>query len=129
MKIKLNSVLVGNQDEALQFYTEVLGFEKKLDIPMGEFRWLTVVSKEDPEGTELVLEPNDFPAAQTYQIALFEAGIPLTAFEVDDIASEYERLGQLGVKFKSEPMDVGTAIMATFEDGCGNWLQIYQVTS
>ena len=97
MKIRLNSVLVNDQDHALQFYTKILGFEKKVDIPVGEFRWLTVASPEEPDGAQLVLEPNANPAAKTYQSALFDAGIPLTAFSVDDIEKEYNRLRELNV--------------------------------
>jgi len=128
MKIKLNSIMVDNQDNALRFYTEILGFKKKTDIPMGEFSWLTVVSPEEPEGTELVLEPNANPAALIFQKAMFEQGIPMTAFEVEDIGMEHERLKNLGVVFRSEPVDVGTAIITTFDDTCGNLIQIYQVT-
>jgi catechol 2,3-dioxygenase-like lactoylglutathione lyase family enzyme len=127
MKIKLTSVLVDDQDKALKFYTEVLGFVKKRDIPVGKFRWLTVVSPEGPDDIELVLEPNENPAAQTYQKALFEAGIPFTAFAVDDIQKEFERLQQLGVVFKSEPTKMGEVTIAVFEDTCGNLIQIYQV--
>ena len=127
MKIKLNSVMVDDQAEALKFYTEVLGFVKKLDIPMGEFRWLTVVSPEAPNDIELVLEPMGFPPAKTYQKALFEAGIPLTAFAVDDIQREYEKLAKLGVVFKTKPTQMGPVTIAVFEDTCGNLIQIYQV--
>jgi len=126
MKIRLNSVLVGDQEKALLFYTETLGFEKKTDIPVGEFRWLTVVSTEEPDATELVLEANAFPAAATYQQALFEAGIPATALEVDDIDREYERLTGAGVDFRSEPTDAGGVTIAVFDDTCGNLIQLYQ---
>ncbi|MCP4897922.1 MAG: VOC family protein [bacterium] len=128
MRIKLSSVLIDDQDKALRFYTEVLGFSKKVDLPVGEYRWLTVVSPDDPEGTELLLEPNANPAAATYQQALFESGIPLASFEVDDAQLEYERLHAEGVVFKQEPTDVGTAVCAIFEDTCGNLIQFYQVT-
>ncbi len=127
MKIKLNSVLVNDQDHALQFYTEILGFEKKVDIPVGEFRWLTVASPEEPDGAQLVLEPNANPAAKTYQSALFDAGIPLTAFSVDDIEKEYNRLRELNVAFATEPADAGDTTIAVFNDSCGNLIQIYQV--
>ncbi len=127
MKIKLNSVLVDDQDKALKFYTEILGFVKKYDIPLGEARWLTVVSPQAPEEAELLLEPNFNPAAKVYQNALFDQGIPLTAFAVDDIRGEYERLKKLGVVFRSEPMLAGSATIAVFEDTCGNLIQIYQV--
>lgn len=126
MKIKLSSVMVDDQGEALAFYTEVLGFEKKQDIPMGSDRWLTVVSPEGPDDVELLLEPMGFPPARTYQKALFEAGIPSTAFEVPDVQLEYERLVAAGVVFKSGPTDVGTTTIAVFEDTCGNLIQIYQ---
>lgn len=127
MKIKLSSVMVDDQDKALKFYTQILGFAKKEDIPVGEARWLTVVSPEAPDEVELVLEPNSNPAAKTYQRVLFEQGIPLTAFHVEDIQSEYERLQQLGVVFLSEPRNMGTATFAVFDDTCGNLIQLYQV--
>lgn len=127
MKIKLSSIFVDDQAKALRFYTEVLGFVKKMDIPMGEASWLTVVSPEEPDGTELVLEPNGNPAAKTYQSAIFEQGIPATAFAVDNIQSEYERLKRLGVGFRSAPTTFGEVTIAIFEDTCGNLIQIYQV--
>ena len=127
MKIKLNSIIVQNQDHALRFYCEVLGFEKKFDIPMGTFRWLTVISPEDPDGAELVLEPNANPAAAIYQKALFDSGVPLTAFAVDHLENEVVRLKSLGVAFRTQPTNVGSAILAAFEDTCGNVIQIYQV--
>jgi catechol 2,3-dioxygenase-like lactoylglutathione lyase family enzyme len=127
MKIKLTSVLVDNQDKALQFYTEVLGFVKKRDMPLGEFKWLTVVSPAEPDGTELLLEPNNNPAAQTFQAAIFKQRIPLTAFAVDDIHQEFERLKKLGVVFTMEPTSMGPTTAAVFDDTCGNLIQIYQV--
>lgn len=127
MKIKLSTVIVGDQDKALKFYTEVLGFVKKMDIPVGEFKWLTVVSPEEPDGTELLLEPNGNPAAKTYQSAIFEQGIPLTAFAVDDIQKEYERMKKLGVVFRTEPTKTGPVTVAVFDDTCGNLIQLYQV--
>jgi catechol 2,3-dioxygenase-like lactoylglutathione lyase family enzyme len=127
MKIKLSSVMVDDQEKALKFYTEVLGFVKKLDLPAGEARWLTVVSPEGPDEIELLLEPMGFPPAKTYQKALFDAGIPLTAFAVDDIQKEYERMKGLGVVFRSEPTQAGPATIAVFEDTCGNLIQLYQV--
>ncbi len=127
MKIKLSSVPVNDQESALAFYTEKLGFVKKTDLPAGEHRWLTVVSPEEPDGTELLLEPNANPASKTYQQALFQSGIPIASFAVDDIKEEHSRLLALGVTFKSEPTDVGSAIVAAFEDTCGNLIQIYQV--
>ncbi len=129
MKIQLSSVMVNNQDRALKFYTEVLGFVKKRDIPLGEARWLTVVSPEGPVDIELLLEPNSNPAAQTYQKAIFEQGIPLTAFAVDDIQKEYARLKQRGVEFTMEPTNMGPTTAAVFNDTCGNLIQIYQVTA
>jgi len=129
MKIKLNSIMVDNQGKALRFYTEVLGFDKKEDIPVGEARWLTVVSPQAPDEAELVLEPNSNPAAKTYQRALFEQGIPLTAFAVEDIRSEYERLKESGVVFRSEPTSMGPVTVAVFDDTCGNLIQICQVQS
>jgi len=128
MKIKLNSVIVQDQARALRFYTEVLGFTKKMDLPAGEFRWLTVASPEEPDGTQLLLEPNANPAAAAYQCALFETGIPLTAFAVDDIGAEHRRLEALGVAFKSGPTDMGGAVVAVLDDTCGNLIQIYQAS-
>ena len=127
MKIKLSSIMVDDQGKALRFYTEVLGFDKKEDIPVGEARWLTVVSPQAPDEAELVLEPNSNPAAKTYQRALFEQGIPLTAFAVEDIRSEYEQLKESGVVFRSEPTGMGPVTVAVFNDTCGNLIQIYQV--
>jgi predicted enzyme related to lactoylglutathione lyase len=127
MKIKLTSVLVDDQDKALKFYTEVLGFIKKRDIPVGQFRFLTVVSPEAPDEVELLLEPNNNPAAKAYQKALYEAGIPLAAFAVEDIQQEYERLKKLGVVFKTKPTQMGQVIQAVFDDTCGNLIQLYQV--
>ena len=127
MKIKLNSVFVEDQDKALQFYTKSLGFVKKADFPIGDAKWLTVVSADEPDGTELLLEPNGNPAAQTYQIAIFEQGIPATAFAVEDIQAEYERLKKLGVVFRTEPTPMENVTVAVFDDTCGNLIQIYQV--
>ena len=127
MKIKLTSVMVDDQVKALKFYTEVLGFVKKTDVPAGEARWLTVVSPEGPHDVELLLEPNGNPAAKTFQEALFTQGIPLTAFEVDDIQQEFKRLKQLSVVFRMEPTKAGPVTLAIFEDTCGNLIQLYQV--
>ena len=127
MKIKLNSIFVDNQDKALAFYTEKLGFIKKTEIPMGEVRWLTVVSPEEPDGTELVLEPDENPAAKTFKKALFEQGIPLTAFQVENIQEEFARLSGLGVTFSMPPTQMGAVTLAIFDDTCGNLIQIYQV--
>jgi catechol 2,3-dioxygenase-like lactoylglutathione lyase family enzyme len=131
MKIKLASVPIADYDKALKFYTEVLGFVKKRDIPLGDgARWLTVVSPEDPDGTELLLEPNaDYPAMKALKEALVKDGIPFTAFEVDDIQKEYERLRKLGVKFTMEPTNMGMTTVAVLDDTCGNLIQIYQVTA
>jgi predicted enzyme related to lactoylglutathione lyase len=129
MKIQLNSVLVEDQDKALQFYTQILGFVLKRNIPLGEDKWLTVVSPEGPQDVELLLEPNSNPAAKTFQKAIFEQGIPLTAFAVDDIQKEYARLKKLGVEFNMEPTNMGMTTMAVFDDTCGNLIQIYQVTA
>jgi predicted enzyme related to lactoylglutathione lyase len=126
MKIILTSVMVDDQDKALKFYTEVLGFVKKNDIPVGGARWLTVVSPEGPDDVELLLEPMGFPPARTYQKALFEAGIPLTSFAIDDIQKEYERMKKLGVVFKMAPTKMGPVTIAVFEDTCGNLIQMAQ---
>src|SRR5882757_5301720 len=127
MKIRLTSILVDNQDKALKFYTGTLGFVKKTEIPMGEHKWLTVVSKEEPDGVELVLEPLGFPPAVTFQKALFAAGIPWTAFHVDDVEAEYKRLKEAGVSFSMGPTLMGTAKLAVFDDTCGNNIQLFQV--
>jgi predicted enzyme related to lactoylglutathione lyase len=129
MKIKLTSVFVEDQEKALKFYTEVLGFVKKNDIPVGKFKWLTVVSPEGPDDMELLLEPNDNPAASTYQKAIFEQGIPITAFAVEDVQKEYERLKKLGVIFTQEPTKSGMTTLAIFEDTCGNLIQLFQTGS
>ena len=126
MKIKLSSVFVDDQDKALKFYTEVLGFIKKSDMPAGDDRWLTVVSPDGPNDIELLLEPVNFPAAGKYQKALFEAGIPLTAFAVENIQKEYKRMTKLGVVFTMEPTKSGPTTVAVFEDTCGNFIQLYQ---
>lgn len=127
MRIKLCSVTVNDQEKALNFYTEKLGFIKKADIPMGEFRWLTVVSPEDPNGTELVLEPNAFPAAKVYQKELHDASIPATAFEVENIHSLVKELAAKGVAFSQEPTEAGPAVIAVFDDTCGNKIQIFEI--
>lgn len=127
MKIKLTSVLVDDQEKALKFYTEILGFVKKTEIPMGEHKWLTVVSKEEPDGVELVLEPLGFPPAKQFQKELFAAGIPLTAFQVDDIDKEHQRLTGLGVSFSMPPTEMGPTKLAVFNDTCGNNIQIFQM--
>ncbi len=126
MKIKLTSVFVDDQDKALRFYTEVLGFVKKSDFPVGEFKWLTVVSPEEPDGTELLLEPNDNPVAKTYQQAIFQQGIAAATFAVEDIHKEYERMTKLGVVFTMQPTNVGPVTIAVFDDTCGNLIQLGQ---
>ena len=124
MRINVTSVLVNDQDKALRFYTEVLGFVKKTEIPLGEARWLTVVSPEETEGTELLLEPDGHPAAKPFKQALVEDGIPFTSFAVDDIDEEFERLRGLGVHFTQEPVAMGPVTTAVFDDTCGNLIQI-----
>ena len=126
MKIKVTSVLVDDQVNALKFYTEILGFIKKRDIPLGDDSWLTVVSKEEPDGIELLLEPTKFEPAKIYQKALFDADIPSTVFSVDDIKREHLRLNELDVKFTMPPTQIGTALLAVFDDSCGNKIQIAQ---
>ena len=129
MKLSLMSVSVEDQKAALAFYTEKLGFVKKTDIPMGEVSWLTVVSPENLDGPELVLEPNaGYPAMKALKEALFEDGIPFTAFEVDDIDSEHERLRDLNVRFTQDPVEGAGVKYAVFDDTCGNLIQIYQHT-
>jgi catechol 2,3-dioxygenase-like lactoylglutathione lyase family enzyme len=126
IRIDLTSVLVDDQDKALAFYTDVLGFQKKREIPLGEgMRWLTLVSPADPDGTELALEPDAHPAAQPYKEALVEDGIPFTSFAVDDVHAEYERLVARGVRFTQEPTAMGPVTTAVFDDTCGNLIQIH----
>ena len=131
MKIKLTSVSIDDYDRALKFYTEVVGFVKKRDIPLGEgARWITVVSPEEPEGTELLLEPNaDYPAMKALKESLLKDGIPFTAFQVGDVQEEYERMKNLGVEFTMEPTNMGTTTAAVLNDTCGNLIQIYQLNS
>jgi catechol 2,3-dioxygenase-like lactoylglutathione lyase family enzyme len=124
MRIRIASVLVDDQEKALRFYTEVLGFVKKHDVPVGEDRWLTVVSPQDPGGTELVLEPGSHPAVKPFKEALAADGIPYTQFAVDDVMAEYERLRGLGVRFTQEPADMGPLTTAVLDDTCGNLIQI-----
>jgi catechol 2,3-dioxygenase-like lactoylglutathione lyase family enzyme len=124
VRINLASVLVDDQEKALRFYTEVLGFVKKTEIPMGEHRWLTVVSPDDPDGVELVLEPSDHPAVGPFKDALVADGIPFTSFAVDDVHKEYERLRGLGVTFTQEPASMGPVTTAVLDDTCGNLIQI-----
>ena len=126
MKINLSRVYVDDQGKALKFYTEVLGFVMKTDIPSGKYRWLTVVSPEAPDGTELLLEPSDNPATKTFKKALYEQGIPLTSFAVEDIQEEYARLRELDVSFTMKPTKMGLVTVAVFDDTCGNLIQIAQ---
>jgi len=127
-KIKLSSVFVDDQEKALKFYTEILGFIKKRDIPLGgKAKWLTVVSADEPHGTELLLEPSDHPATKVFKKAIYEQGIPLTMFAVDDVQKEYERLVKLAVVFRGKPTPAGTGpVTATFDDTCGNLIRIFQ---
>ena len=129
MKIKLTSVSIDDYDKALKFYTEVLGFLKKRDIPLGEgARWITVVSAEEPEGTELLLEPNaDYPAMKALKESLLNDGIPFTAFQVGNVQQEYDRMKNLDVEFTMEPTNMGMTSAAVFNDTCGNLIQIYQL--
>ncbi len=127
IRITLTSVLVDDQDKALDFYTEMLGFEKKTDIPMGEHRWLTVVSPADPDSIELVLEPDAHPAAGPFKQALVEDGIPFTSFAVDDIHAEHQRLMERGVRFVQEPLARDGVSTAVFDDTCGNLIQLHSI--
>jgi catechol 2,3-dioxygenase-like lactoylglutathione lyase family enzyme len=126
MRIKLTSIMVDDQDKALRFYTEVLGFRKKHDIPVGEYRWITVISPEGPDDLELALEPNANPAGKAFQDAMFSQGIPVAAFEVADIAGEFARLTAKGVAFTRQPTQAGAVTLALFADTCGNLIQLYQ---
>ncbi|NKB33300.1 MAG: VOC family protein [Pseudomonadales bacterium] len=127
MKIYVTSVLVDDQAVALDFYTNKLGFEVKHDIPVGEHRWLTVVSKEQPDGTELLLEPSEHPAAGPYKSALVADGIPFTSFQVDDVEAEHKRLSEAGVEFTQTPMEAGNVKMAVLNDTCGNLIQLIEM--
>jgi catechol 2,3-dioxygenase-like lactoylglutathione lyase family enzyme len=127
MKIVVASIFVEDQEKALKFYTEKLGLVKKQDVTAPQYRWLTVVSPDDQNGTELLLEPNDNPATKTYQKAIFEQGIPATSFWVPDVKSEYERLKSLGVTFMMEPTEAGPVTIARFDDTCGNLIQIQKM--
>jgi catechol 2,3-dioxygenase-like lactoylglutathione lyase family enzyme len=128
MRIKLTSIMVDDQDKALRFYTEVLGFRKKHDIPVGEYRWITVVSPEGPDDVELSLEPNVNPAAKAFQEAMFAQKIPLAAFETTDLAADFARLKTRNVAFTREPTVTGPVTIAVFSDTCGNLIQLYQPT-
>jgi catechol 2,3-dioxygenase-like lactoylglutathione lyase family enzyme len=129
MKIKLTSVSIDDYDKALKFYTEVMGFVKKHDIPLGEgARWITVVSPEEPNGTELLLEPNaSYPAMKALKESLVKDGMPFTAFLVNDVQQEYEKMRELGVEFTMEPTNMGMTTAAVLDDTCGNLIQIYQL--
>jgi len=129
MRIKLTSIMVDDQEKAVRFYTDVLGFRKKHDIPVGEFRWITVTSPEGPDDLELALEPNANPAGKAFQSAMFAQGIPLAAFEVADIAAEFRRLSDRRVAFTKEPTPAGPVVLAIFADTCGNLIQLYQRAS
>ncbi len=124
MKIAMTSVLVDDQEKALRFYTDVLGFEAKHDVPMGEHRWITVVSPDSRDGVELVLEPDAHPAARPFKEALVADGIPFTAFAVDDVQAEFDRLTGLGVRFTQQPLAMGPVTTAVLDDTCGNLIQI-----
>ncbi|AZK97262.1 MULTISPECIES: VOC family protein [Streptomyces] len=124
MRIYVTGVFVDDQDKALSFYTDVLGFVKKTEIPLGAARWLTVVSPEDPDGTELLLEPDGHPAVNPYKTALVRDGIPAASFAVDDVRAEYDRLRGLGVRFTQEPMAMGPVTTAVLDDTCGNLIQL-----
>ena len=126
MKIIVLSIFVEDQDKALEFYTKKLGFVKKHDVPAGKHRWITLVSPDDPDGTELLLEPNEHPAAKEYQRKIFADGIPATMFGVEDIRKEYERLVEAGVRFTMEPTQMGDVTIAVFDDTCGNLIQLIQ---
>lgn len=127
IRINVTSVLVDDQDKALDFYTDQLGFQVKNDIPVGEFRWLTVTSPADPDGPELLLEPDNHPAARPFKRALVEDGIPFTSFAVDDAQAEYERLSSLGVRFTQEPLTMGEVTTVVLDDTCGNLIQLASV--
>jgi catechol 2,3-dioxygenase-like lactoylglutathione lyase family enzyme len=126
MKIVVTSVLVDDQEKALRFYADVLGFIKRTDVPMGQFRWLTVVSSEDPDGVELLLEPDQHPAARPFKRALVDDGIPYTSFGVEDVKAEYDRLLKAGVHFTQPPVAMGPVTTAVLDDTCGNLIQIVQ---
>jgi catechol 2,3-dioxygenase-like lactoylglutathione lyase family enzyme len=127
MRINLASIHIDDQEKALRFYTEVLGFVKNTEVPLGEYRWLTVVSPEEPDGVELVLEPSDHPAVKPYKDALVADGIPFTSFAVDDVRKEYERLTGLGVTFTQPPTAMGPVTTAVLDDTCGNLIQLAQM--
>ncbi len=127
MRIKLTSIMVDDQDKALRFYTDVLGFRKKQDFPVGAYRWITVTSPDGPDDMELALEPNANPAGKAFQDAMFSQGIPIAAFEVADIAGEFARLTAKNVAFTRQPIEAGAVTLAVFADTCGNLIQLYQL--
>lgn len=129
MRINVTSVYVDDQEKALRFYTDVLGFVKKNDIPLGEHRWLTVVAEVEPDGPELLLEPDGHPAVKPFKSALVEDGIPFTSFAVKDVAAEHQRLSALGVRFTQPPTDLGAVVTAVLDDTCGNLIQIAEQSS
>jgi len=129
MRIKLTSIMVDDQEKGLRFYTDVLGFTKKHDIPVGEYRWITVTAADGRDDLELALEPNANPAGRAFQEAMFSQGIPIAAFEVADVADEFRRLTAHGVAFTQQPFDAGPVSMAVFADTCGNLIQLYQPKS
>lgn len=124
MRIQRTSIFVEDQEKALQFYANVLGFEKKFDVPLGEDRWLSLASPEDPDGTELLLEPNRHPVVKAYQEGLTAEGIPCAAFAVENVVAEFERLTALGVRFQQDPLEMGPVTTAVLDDTCGNLIQI-----
>ena len=126
MRINVTSVMVDDQDKALRFYTEVLGFQKRTEIPLGDHRWLTVTSPEDPNGTELLLEPDTHPAARPFKEALVADGIPFASFAVHDVHKEFTRMRGLGVRFTQDPAEMGPVTTAVFDDTCGNLIQMAQ---
>jgi catechol 2,3-dioxygenase-like lactoylglutathione lyase family enzyme len=129
VRINLTSVPVDDQEKALRFYTEILGFEKKTDVPAGEHRWLTVVSPEARDGVELLLEPDEHPASKPFKEALVADGMPYTSFAVDDVRQEFERLRAKGVRFVQEPAEMGPVVTAVFDDTCGNLIQIASMSA
>jgi catechol 2,3-dioxygenase-like lactoylglutathione lyase family enzyme len=128
LRIVLTSIFVEDQNRALAFYTDVLGFVPKTDMPLGEARWITVASPADPDGVELLLEPNNNPVARAYQEGVYGQGLPATSFAVDDVQGEYDRLTALGVRFTQEPAAMGPVTTAVLDDTCGNLIQLAQIT-
>jgi catechol 2,3-dioxygenase-like lactoylglutathione lyase family enzyme len=129
MKVYVTSVMVDDQEKALRFYTDVLGFVKKNEVDLGEFRWLTVVAADDPDGVEISLEPDEHPAAKPFKAALAADGIPYTSFAVDDVRAEYDRLRARGVEFTQAPTEMGPVTTAVLDDTCGNLIQLAQLVA